>query len=213
MSDESAPINQEEMEVTSDSNMELDGNESPILPRRSFFGSIGTMISRVWRAFRIDTTLYDELKADSPAPSETHKVILIIGSIYALLGVLVNGLQIDYILFFFLLYIAFLYINAILAWFVGIKLKRKDGTFDQVRTALTYGIIPKIFLLLPSPWNLLGFWSLVTIFPALRKTLGISIILTIVIIAGGEILNELISPIIIPLIFDFLFTMVLSGRY
>jgi hypothetical protein len=210
MTNESGENNLGELEDTTNSPSEND-DESSVPLRRGFIGSIANIVVRTWRAFRIDTTLYEDLKTVPQAPFEANKVILIFGSIAALISVLVNDMKIEYLLGTFLQFIVYYYTYVILAWFVGIKLRRANCTYAQIRIALAYGFFPTIFAAIPIPWGLLSFWGLVTMFPAIRKTLGISIVLTIVIIVGAEVLREFASPLIVSLLYDFMFFRALSG--
>ena len=151
------------------------------------------MINRMVRAFKNDLTLYPELKDDPDASSESLIVLLIIGGIFSVgTWVVSPGTSVEYILdipIWFVSMIAAYLMIAIIAWVIGSLLTSGEGSFDQVRIALAYGYTPIILSIIPLVGILFSLWALVTISSAIRETLGISPLMTLLIVLGAAVVN------------------------
>ncbi len=77
------------------------------------------------------------------------------------------------------------------------------GGFDQVRIALAYGYTPIILSIIPLVGILFSLWALVTISSAIRETLGISPLLTILIVVGAAVVNIFVMGVIFAALIGF----------
>jgi len=159
------------------------------------------------RAFKNDLTLYPELKDDPDASSESLIDLLIIGGIYSV-GTMMfspetSGASILDIPLYFVSMIAAYLMIAIIAWVIGSLLAGGEGGFDQVRIALAYGYTPIILSIIPLVGIIFSLWALVTISSAIRETLGISPLLTILIVVGAAVVNVFVMGAIFTALISF----------
>ena len=153
------------------------------------------MFSRVFRAIRLDSTLYEEVEARPDLDRESWILLLIIallnGLIFAIAGASMGdmGFSIVAILGMILVtFISFL-LTVFAIWFVGSKLFGGLGDFGEVRRALAYAYSPALFLAIPCVNFIVILWLMATMFIATRQTLDISNGRTfVVIIVAGLLL-------------------------
>jgi hypothetical protein len=163
--------------------------------RRKPLEAIGIVSQRVIRAIRLDATLYDELKSDPQASSDAFKFIIFLGLLSGIGGEIQKGTQ-AFATYFFSFFVDY-YFLVIITWLIGVKMTRRNDSFTQVQTALAYAYTPHLLLSFPTPWFYLFIWGFVTLSFAIRKTLGISIILVFIILIGQSLLADYLRPLIV----------------
>ncbi len=96
--------------------------------------TVTTNINRIWRALKIDSTFYEELKTDPKAPLDAFNLNIVLASIFSLFSVLVEESGVDSVHFFVyscLSYLVYFYIIVFITWIAGMIIKKVDNTFSQ----------------------------------------------------------------------------------
>jgi len=140
------------------------------------------MFFRIFRALKLDATLFEEVESREDLNLETWGIIIGLGLLPALamliLLIFESSFSFWYILLFtiaipFIIILSFL-INIGVTWFIGSKAFSGMASFNELRRALTYSYVPLILIIIPCVNVLVFIWSLVIAFVAIRQTMDIS---------------------------------------
>lgn len=138
------------------------------------------MFNRIVRAFRNDVVMYPEIKGNPEIQTESIQAILVIALLSAVISFLANtffsssdmGPVAAAITNFLGLVIGYLVVSG-WAWLVGSVIGPGEGTFTDVRTALSYGYAPYTLSGIPVVGIIFSLWALVTMSSSIRETLEI----------------------------------------
>ena len=139
------------------------------------------LVSRMIRALKLDSTLYEEVEHDPKANTETVYVIVIV-SIAQAIGLLIRNLivggSISGVISAgvggFITTIVGLAIWSYLLYFVGTKLFHGVATPGEVWRSTGYARSPGIFLIIPIVGFVVNIWILVAYIIAARQSLDLT---------------------------------------